>query len=170
MSASSLTTLAAVRDSGVPKKGDLGKAANEAKKDEKAGITDILVSFVPTEFVAPYTLVVTAIVGAIAKPTRKNLHPDQLEGWRWCAFAVIVAAVGVWVWLDKRRKAGGGRFPLLEVGAGMIATAGWALAMPGNPLDPHLNGNEKQFVPIVIGFVAVVIEILLAKAAQKPRG
>jgi hypothetical protein len=68
MSIGALTTLAAVRDNGRPTKQDVGKAAAPDMAEEQASLTDVRVTPVPTELVAPYTAVTAAIVGAVARP------------------------------------------------------------------------------------------------------
>src|SRR5215467_8965378 len=114
MSLGALTTLAAARDKRVPTKQDVGKATTD-KAEEPASLTDILVTQVPTELVAPYTAVTAAIVGAVAKPTKVVPNPDQLANWRWLTFAILIVATVVLIWEGKRRKSQDARFPVLEV-------------------------------------------------------
>jgi hypothetical protein len=67
MSIASLTSLAAARNARAPTKHDVGKAV-AAEPAANASLVDVLVSQVPTELVAPYTAVMAAIVGVVAKP------------------------------------------------------------------------------------------------------
>lgn len=171
MSVSALTSLAAIRDTGSPTKQDVGKATgtDPTKAKEPASLTDMLVSQVPTELVAPYTAVTAAIVGAVDKPTTTNPSPDQLAGWRWLVFAIMMAAIVALVWEGKRRKAGGGDFPLLEIVAASVAGAGWAFALPGSPLIPYLHGKSAILAPVVIAFGAICVSSVIASNLQAPR-
>jgi hypothetical protein len=169
MSVAALTTLAAVRDTRPPTKQDVGKSTAPDAAKEPASLTDMLVSQVPTELVAPYTAVTAAIVGAVDKPTTKVPNPDQLAAWRWLAFAVLVVATAALVWEGKRRKARGGPFPLLETVAGLVAATGWAFALPGSPLIPYLHGKSQTLAPLVIAFAAVAAGAIVAGTLQAPR-
>src|SRR5215831_1943625 len=157
MSVAALTSLAAVRDTGAPTKGDVGKSTSTdpVTAKEPASLTDMLVSQVPTELVAPYTAVTAAIVGAVDKPTPTRPSPDQLASWRWLAFGIMMVAIVAFVWEGKRRKAGGGAFPLLEVFAALVAGAGWAFSLPGSPLIPYVHGKAAILTPVVVAFAAV---------------
>jgi hypothetical protein len=170
MSLGALTTLAAVRDVRSPTKQDLGKSTAPDKAAEPASLTDILISQVPTELVAPYTAVTAAIVGAVSKPSTAVPNPDQLPTWRWLAFGILIVATVVLVWEGKRRKAQGGPFPLLEVAGAVTAATGWAFALPGSPLIPYLHGVSQTLTPLVVAFAAVAASALTASALQAPRG
>jgi hypothetical protein len=73
MSVSSLTTIASVREASArsktpqrPKKGQIGKVpSGHADADRDAGITDVLAKQIPTEIIAPYTVLTAALVGAV---------------------------------------------------------------------------------------------------------
>lgn len=167
MSLSSLTTLAVIRDSAPPKKGDIGKAKTEPEKDKVASLPDLLVTLVPTELVAPYTVAAAGVVGAIDDPSVTNPHPDEFTVIRWLLFAGLIATVAVWVWADKRRKPGAGtRFPLPELIGAVVAAGGWALALPMSPLAAHLDGEILIVIPIAVAFFALAINIAIAKVLQ----
>jgi hypothetical protein len=165
MSLGALTTLAAVRDKRAPLKQDVGKAASD-KAGEPASLTDILVSQVPTELVAPYTAIAAAIVGAVAKPTRAVPNPDQLATWCWLAFAILIMATVVLIWEGKRRKSPDTRFPLLEEAGGVAAATGWAFALPGSPLIPYLHGTSQILAPLIVAFAAVAVTAMTASACK----
>jgi len=169
MSIGALTSLAAVRDKRQPMKQDVGKST-PSQADAPASLTDILASQVPTELVAPYTAVTAAIVGAVGKPSKAVPNPDQLAGWRWLAFGILIVATVVLIWEGKRRKAAGGPFPLLEVTGAVIAATGWAFALPGSPLIPYLNGSSQTLAPLIVAFAAVVATAVTAGALLAPRG
>ena len=126
MSISSLTTIATVREAASrsetpqrPTKGQIGKVpTGHTDADQHAGITDVLAKQIPTELIAPYTALTAALVGAVSKPTTKNPHPDQLAGWRWAAFVLLVASVILVVWQERRRSRvpGTSRLSLLPQG------------------------------------------------------
>lgn len=169
MSIAALTTIAAVRDYAAPVKQDAGKAKHDSSP-VPASLTDMLVTQVPTELVAPYTAVTAGLVGAIAKATAHNPHPDQLTTWRWIAFAVLVIGTAGLTWEGKVRKASGGPFPLLEITGALIAAVGWAFALPASPLSPYLHGTAAQTAtPLLVAFGAIVASSLTAGALQSPR-
>jgi hypothetical protein len=170
MSLGALTTLAAVRDTRPPQKQDVGKQdAGKPEGQQQASLTDILVTQVPTELVAPYTAVTAAIVGAVGSPPNPLTQPDQLAGWRWLVFAILIVATVVLTWEGKRRKAGGGDFPLLEITGAVITATGWAFTLPGSPLDPYLHGSSKVIVPLIVAFAAIAAASMTASALQAPR-
>jgi hypothetical protein len=171
MSVSSLTTLGAIRDLRAPTKSDVGKTTDTAST-EKPSLGDLLVTAVPTELVAPYTALMAAIVGSVDKPTTKVPKPDQLEAYRWAAFALLAVGVAVVVWRGKVKKAGRRRRkPVLEVGVALMAAVGWALALPESPLAPYLNDKLQTFVPLFVAFAATIgiaaLGVNLQKKAKK---
>ena len=173
VSLSTLTTLAVVRDADRPTKRAIGRQPQDGD-DQPASLTDLLVTMVPTELVAPYTAAAAGVVGAVASPSASDPHPDQLTAWRWLLFGVLLAATFGLVWLGKRLKEsrgpGGSRgFPLPESAGAVVAAAGWALALPMSPLVPYLHGNAPIFVPFVVAFVAVAATSLIAAGLQRPR-
>jgi len=169
MSIASLTTVAAARDVGVPEKQDTGKATRSTE-GAPASMTDLLITQVPTELVAPYTAVTAGLVGAIAKVTSSNPHPDQLTAWRWIAFVILIVGIVGLTSEGKRRKSPGGPFPLLEVTGALIAGIGWAFALPASPLSPYLHGTAAQTAtPLLVAFAAIVASSLTAGALQSPR-
>ena len=66
MSVATITKVAAVRAQGQkPTRRTVGKGTTgEADQGRDATITDLLVSQIPTELVAPYTVAVAAVIGA----------------------------------------------------------------------------------------------------------
>lgn len=169
MSIAALTTVAAARDARSPRKQDAGKAKHDSAATP-ASLTDLLVTQIPTELVAPYTAVTASIFGLVATPTARNPHPDELTAWRWAAFVILLAGTFALVWEGKRRKAGGGAFPLLEVTGALIAATGWAFVLPGSPLAPYLDGTAATtLTPLLIAFGATVASAVTAAAMQTQR-
>jgi hypothetical protein len=169
MSVSSLTTIAAARAEAStparkPKKGELGKVPRDhAEANADATITDVLAKQIPTELLVPYTALTAAIVGAVAKPTSKKPNPDELAGWRWAAFVVLIASVIVMVWVGKKQKSGSWGFPYVTVAAAVLTAAAWAFLMPGSPLVPYLDSkNANTFVPLFVAIGGVVVAAFTA--------
>jgi hypothetical protein len=179
MSVSSLTTIATVREEASraasprrPKKGQIGKVpTGHTDADKDAGIADVLAKQIPTELIAPYTALTAALVGAVGKPTAKNPHPDQLAGWRWAAFALLVGSVILVVWAGKAQKSGTWNFPLIAVTAGVLSAIAWAFLMPGSPLVPYLHSKHATTLVPLFAAVggAVVAAITAALLTSKPR-
>jgi hypothetical protein len=174
MSVSSLTTIAAIREtapSRTPKKHEIGKVPTaHAQAEEPAGVADVLAKQIPTELIAPYTALTAAIVGAVATPTKTHPHPDQLAGWRWAAFALLVASVILVVWFGKRQKTGGWRFPFIPVLAGVLAAVAWAFLMPGSPLVPYLHSKTATtLVPLFVVLGGTVVATGTAALLTTPK-
>jgi hypothetical protein len=157
-----LTTLAAARET-ASRGGKLTKAdvahvkVGSAAAEEPASVTDVLANQVPTELLVPYTALTAAIVAAVAQPTKSNPHPDQLSGWRWAAFVLLMASVVLLVWFGKRQKTDTWKFPLVAVVAGTVSATGWAFLMPGSPLVPYLSKTANTLVPLFFGVGGVVV-------------
>jgi hypothetical protein len=167
MSVSSLTTIAAARLDAPITKGNVGKVpAAHPKAADKAGIGDLLVKQVPTELVAPYTALSAAIVGAVAKPTPNNVHPDQLASYRWVAFGMLIVFVIAFVWTGTARKANLSPlkvFPALPLLGSLVASIGWAFALPSSPLVPYLHSKTATtLVPLFVAFAATGLLSLTA--------
>jgi hypothetical protein len=169
MSVASLTTIAAARAEAStparkPKKAEVGGVPRDhSKADDDAGIKDVLARQIPTELVVPYTAITAAIVGLVAKPTTKNPRPDELVGWRWAAFVLLIASVVVMVWVGKALKSGSWGFPFVTVSAGGLSATAWAFLMPGSPLEPYLDSRtSKALVPLFVAFVGVVVAAVTA--------
>jgi hypothetical protein len=132
--------------------------------------------------------VTTPIVGAVTQFSAANPHPDQLLVWRWIAFGLLLVGTVGLVWAgawrktrahqeEKRQDQGYDaweietkpRFPALELTGAAVAAAGWALAIPGSPLSPYLDGTGTQVaVPLLIAFAAIVATGIIATLLQKP--
>lgn len=174
MSVRSLGTLAAVRDVKAPKKGDMGKG--KARTDDTPPpdnaktptLLDLLVTLVPTELVAPYTLTVGVIVGLIDKPTTKNPKPDDFAEGRVLLFIALLVLTAAYIYIDKRSKESRKRLPLPEIIGGVVAAAAWGLVMPMSPLETILDGKQPAVAAAVIAFVALGINAVIAKALKRP--
>jgi hypothetical protein len=163
-----MTTVAAVRDARSPTKSDVGKAPPEDPQgDARASLTDLLVTAVPTELVAPYTAATAIVVGLIDEPTLKVPDPSQHELWRWLFFGMLILGTAGAIFQGARKKnrrsRAKRRLPKVEIAAGVVAAAGWGLALPESPLFPYLSGDNRAIVPVFAGFAAVVILLMLGQ-------
>lgn len=169
MSISTLTTLGAARDAGVPKKSDTGKAPEGS--DAKARISDALVSSIPTEVVSAYTAAVALVIGLI-DPAKKKHYPEQFERLRWWMFGALVFITAVSVYFSFRAKSQA-RQPIPEVAAGVLAAAIWGLSLPDSPLSISLNGDNKAIVPAMIilgaGTLLIAVSSVLVKESTSAR-
>ena len=161
MSVSSLTTIAAARERAHSRlsKGQVGVVpVAEPGADDDASVTDVLAKQIPVELIAPYTALTAAIVGAVAKPTSADPTPDQLSGWRWAAFAVLIASVILVVWWGKYQKTKTWTFPWVAAVAAVASAIAWAFLMPGSPLVPYIHGETAStLIPLFLAVVGVVV-------------
>ncbi len=75
MSLQTLTTIAAERDQGVPKKKTSKRSAEQASDaDSPLSNTDVLIAAIPTEVLALYTGLVTAITVNISSDAGADRH------------------------------------------------------------------------------------------------
>lgn len=169
MSLSALTTIAAARaEAPTPARkatrGEVGavlKDHSDAASD--ATVVDVLAKQIPTELIVPYTAITAAIVGAVAEPSPQNRNPDQLNGWRWGAFILLISSVALLVWIGTRQKSGSWTFPVVAVLAGVLSATAWAFLMPGSPLVPYLHSKHATtLVPLFVGLGGVVVAALTA--------
>jgi hypothetical protein len=168
MSVRTLGTLGAVRDQQAPKKGDIGKGVGDPEEAQAPTLGDLLVTIVPTELVAPYTLAAGVIVGLIDKPTAQTPNPDEFAVWRWLLFIALLLITAAYVAVDKMKKQPRRRFPLPEVSGAVVAAAGWALVLPMSPLEPHLSGKQPALASAVFAFIALGIGAVIAQALKAP--
>lgn len=158
MSIGSLSTIGVARDQRKPTQKDAGKDLAEAP-DEEAKLRDMLVSAIPTELIAPYTFLVTAIVGLIDPETHAHF-PDQFQALRWILFGLLCVGTVYFVQhsYDKKKKSEKSRgFPTLEVATGLVAAVVWGLSLPESPLVPQLNGDSRTLVPLIILVVGTIV-------------
>ncbi len=171
MSITGVATLAKVRtntrkDAHVTR-GDIGKATG-TKKADKAKTLDVLVTMVPTAAVAFYTAGLAAIVGAVAKPTRRRPQPNELVGLRVAAFVVLIvlalAAVLIAYYADNEPS---DRVPVAEVLATFVAAAAWGLASPGSLIFVTFNPPMRAVLPLLIGAAGVGILAAMAPLLKR---
>ena len=158
MSIPALGTLAIVRDSRAPQKGDLGKApADDVAATKGASNLDILSATLPTGLVSAYTTCIAALVGLVDKD---KPDPEDYEGLRWIAFSVLViAAIGLV--LKKYRDNGGTKVPAAEMLVAAVTSAAFGLGMPESPLALRLGEDYTVAVPILIAFAGVVVTLFV---------
>ncbi len=172
MSVRSLISLAAARDKGTPTKAKRkavprgGGRAVESDSKEQTPVTagDALVSAIPTEPLALYTGLVSAIVALFSEGTEST---ERYVPLRWWMFALAIVFVLLWVVggyfstvdkADRKRS-----FPLAESVAAAAAFAAWGLVMPESPLRTQLDGTTEAVVTLCITFGGAALIYLFAQ-------
>ena len=166
MSMQTLNAIAVERDHAAPKKRKTGRAAPQAANaDALLSKTDILIAAIPTEVLALYTGLVTAIIAN----TSSDAGADKHLLLRWGLYVAGFAAITVWLGanylrtLTKKR-----RFPWVETAAAMFAFAAWGLVMPGSPLGEELSkANTNIWYPIITAAGLFSLGILGIPLRQK---
>ena len=169
MSIGSLTAFAVARNSREPTKADAGEVTAESEHEaEQATIPQLLVKQVPIGLVAAYTALTAATVELIDEPAPGKPHPDQLLSYRWAGLIALVVLSLVLTHVSYRAKAAAGaRRPVAEmIGVG-TAAAGWGLVIPDSPLLATLDGDRGTAMVLLIGFVAVGLNLIVATRLQK---
>jgi hypothetical protein len=130
----------------------------------------MLLAALPTEVIAPYTFLVTMLIGLI--DVEKGEHLDQFEAARWGLWALAVLATGFFVWDTVRRKRRQGAwmpFPALEVTSAVLAAGVWGVTVPESPLVIRLNGDNRLVVPLFILVIGGGIYGVLSSSLTKRR-
>ncbi|HVN10703.1 MAG TPA: hypothetical protein VMT69_01325 [Kineosporiaceae bacterium] len=171
MSITSLTGVALARNQpGTTTKADSGEVPKDAPgADEQASLLALLVKQVPTGMVAAYTAV-TAALAELAKPTAADPRPDHLLAYRWAILAILVVGSVTLSYVSYRGKADPDdrRYPVAEmIGVG-VAASGWGLALPDSPLLAAMEGPQGVATVFLVGFVATVINVIVAQRLQSP--
>ena len=152
MSVRSLATLAVERDQ---------------KSAASKTYTETLVHAIPSEVLALYTFVVTAVTGTIT-----TADDDKLLSLRWVVFGAVAAATIVYLvasYRDTRARAARKRhFPGEEITAAVVAFGAWGLVMPGSPLMAMLSSDNARIWSAIITASGVFILGLLSGSLKKP--
>jgi hypothetical protein len=165
MSLQSLTTIAAQRDTGGPKKANPTPATTEdATKTVSGGYLDVLVSAIPTEPLGLYTFLVGVVVGTI------STGESKLLGMRWAIYGATIAFIIAWlaVGYTRKSKVKSRKFPWVETATAAVAFAAWGLAMPESPLSASIHGDQRAIWTAIITVAGVAIIGLLGVPLQKP--
>lgn len=170
MSISTLATLAVTRNAGRPSKADTGeKPAGSDDSDKTPSLAQLLVKQVPTGMVAGYTAVVAALVELVDKPTSDVPEPDEHLLWRWIVFGMLVVGSAALTYVSYVGKAAdSARTPLLELTGVAFAAAGWGLVVPESPLLAQANGADGAALVVIIGFAALIINLVVAALLKRP--
>lgn len=108
MSIKSLVTVGVAWNERKPTKSDSGEVVDEsAEAGTSASLSLLLVKQVPTGLVAAYTAFTAAVVELIDVPTTSNPTPDQLLGYRWAGFAILVIGSVVMLLVSYRSCSSG---------------------------------------------------------------
>jgi hypothetical protein len=166
MSITSLTSVAAQRDSDVPRRAKRKPAtAAQAAETEKRGYLDLLVAAIPTEPLALYTFLIAGIVATI------DAGESQRLTLRWVIYGAMIAYIVLWLgiaYLRRPKAERKRRLPWLEIVAAVIAFAAWGLVTPGSPLDVELSGDDRLIATLIITVLGVAILGLLTGSLKKP--
>jgi len=166
MSLSTLSAVAAQRDSGTPQRAKRTPAnGTEAEKTESQGYFDLLVSAIPTEPLALYTFLIAGIVATI------NGNDSLRLDLRWTIYAVMIAFIVLWLgasYIRRPKAEKKRRIPFVEMLSAVIAFAAWGLVMPESPLNAELSGDDQTIWTLIITVAGVALLGLLTGSLKKP--
>ena len=169
MSLQALNTIAAERDQDVPKKKTSKRTAPQAQDAESPlSKTDILIAAIPTEVLALYTGLVTAITVNISN----NAGADKHLLMRWILYVAGFCGIVAWLGVNYMRGSHSKkrRFPFAETAAAIVAFAAWGLVMPGSPLAEALSkDNRNIWYPIIVTAALLVLGLLGVPLRQKTK-
>lgn len=167
MSLSTLTRIAAQRDTGKPHvaKKMQKKQDHETKiGTEERSYLSALVAAIPTEPLALYTFLVATIVATIEPGGDKRLFL------RWAVYLAMIGVIVLWLWSSYRRNQdsqGSRSFPVLETASAVVAFAAWGLAMPESPLNAALSSDNRTIWTAIVTVVGVLILGMLGKSLKE---
>lgn len=169
VSLQTLTTIAAERDQGVPKKKTSKRSAEQAPDaDSPLSNTDVLIAAIPTEVLALYTGLVTAITVNISSDAGADRHLFM----RWILYAVGFCGIVAWLGVNyvRGQHPKTRRFPFAETAAAVVAFAAWGLVMPGSPLAEALSkDNRNIWYPIIVTAALLVMGLIGVPLRQKTK-
>ena len=132
------------------------------------GALQVIMTYLPTEIVALYTSVSTAIDREGNASTAFSAH--------WLAFYICLLMTPATVWLmyagrvrlaDRPLPLSWRRWPIWEMTASTLAFAAWAYSMPGSPFEGLPGFYSRGVAAVVLPTTATFIA-LLAPILQKP--
>ncbi len=166
MSLSTLSTMAAQRDTGPPRRTRREPhTPGEAQQTERQGYLNALVAAIPTEPLALYTFLVAGIVATI------EAGEDQRLFMRWAIYGGMIVFIAGWLVIAYRRGRADERkrkLPLAEIAAAVVAFAAWGLVMPESPLSAELAGDDRVVWTLVITTVGTAALALLGGSLTRP--
>jgi hypothetical protein len=165
VSLSTLTKIAAQRDSGPPKAAKKKpEAGSQEIRTEERSYLSTLVAAIPTEPLALYTFLVATIVATIGPGDDKRLVM------RWILYGVTITLIVAWIaasYLRNRDSRSNRRFPVVEALSASVAFAAWGLAMPESPLNAVLSTNNRTIWTAIVTAAGVVILGMLGKPLKE---
>ncbi len=163
MSVASLSSLAAKRN-------NAASSISDNDKPAPTSIPSYLLAMLPTELIAPYSLLLAFLLTQIT-PSETVPDPDRRVLVRFVVVIALTIAVAVWTWLATKAKSADAKFFSLEVGGAAVACLGWGLSTPGNPLGDAFGDDLfwASFGPLAVGAAALAIAILIAKFLTIPK-
>lgn len=175
MSISAMTNVAMARRTDMePKDGPNSTSAileaTSGTTDSRSGFSgalQVVMTYVPTEIVAIYTSVATAIA-----TSKDELNPLS----QWIAFSICLLMTPIAVWLMYAGKAkmsgknvpiGFSQWPKFEMFAATLAFAAWAYSMPNSPFSSYHGYYSAGLAAIALPCSAMFLG-LLAPVLQQP--
>jgi hypothetical protein len=169
MSLSACTTIAVARDAAAP--------ADKAVKvgDQEVTWGKALVSAIPTEVLAAYTVGLTLAI-SLATPATPNAYLPFRFAWYggWLLATPVIA----WLLFQRKAKAhekvvasevaGLNALGRAEIIAPTLAAAAWFTAMPGSPWQVYLPGGAFLLMSTVALSVGATVIGLISQASTKP--
>ncbi len=128
-----------------------------------AGAMQIIMTYVPTEILALYTSISTAIQ-SVGTSSNNNLEQSFMSAWIafWACFAMT--PISVWLLYASKVKQAGKRLPIgfrtwpkWEMFAATLAFVAWAFAMPGSPFRSFEGFYSPGVAAIVLPCTAMLI-------------
>lgn len=174
-----MTNVALLRRSDIPPVGEAPStireraAATSGTDATQAGIGgafQVIVTYIPTEIVALYTSIATALT-----PVDGSVKPGaELPSWIAFWACLIMTPASVWLlYAGKVRQASKplplrvSQWPLWEMSAATIAFTAWAFSMPSSPFRSFGQFYSPGIAAIAIPFAATLLT-LLANVFQGP--
>lgn len=164
MSIGSLAAVGVARNRRTPTKSDSGEVTEDSDvSDQDASLGGLLVKQVPTGMVAAYMALTAATVELIDEAVPGDPTPDELLLYRWLGLAALVVGSMLLTYYTYQNKAdAGSRKPVAEVLGVGFAAAGWGLVMPESPALAQFDGDSGAALVLLMGFVAVVANLVIA--------
>jgi hypothetical protein len=143
---------------------DADTSGSQVAVDAALNASDAVVTAIPTEPLALYTGLVSAIVALFADDAKVS---QQYVPLRWWLFGGGVVLVVSWIAAGYRSQARKRSktvrsFPVAEMSVAALAFGVWGLVMPESPLRTQLGGTTEAVVTLCITFTGAALVYLAA--------